>query len=56
MIDNDGGSMKWENLVLRRISMALVDFQKGFSRASIKTSIELEIQGFLIVYPIKLNA
>ncbi len=48
--------MKCENLVLSKMSNALSDFSNGFCNASIKMSIELEISGFLIVYPIKLSA
>lgn len=36
--------------------MALEDLSKGFYRASIKTSIEADISGFLIVSPIRLKA
>jgi len=43
MIDREGGSMKWENLVLRRMSRAFSDFSKGFCNASIKVSTEDEI-------------
>jgi hypothetical protein len=34
----------------------LFDFSNGFCKASIKISIEFEISGFLIVYPIRLRA
>lgn len=43
-------------LVFRSKSIALAEFSKGFSSASIRVSTHCEIYGFLIVYPIRLRA
>ena len=56
MMDSEGGSIKWANFIFNSISRAFADFSNGFWRASIKISIELEIYGFFIVSPIRLNA